>query len=95
MPAINPDEVATQLEEAAASGITPVTIEVSARPVSPTYTDIDTKAVADKAAALTKNPLALSVGGKSATVQSKVLRGWIKAVPGANGLEVQVDQVRA
>lgn len=92
--AINLDEVAAQLEQAAAGGATPVTIQVSTRPVAPKYTDVDAKAVADKAAAITKNPLALSVGGKSATIQSKVLRGWIKAVPVANGLDLQVDQAK-
>ena len=90
--AISPAEVAAQLQQAAESGAMPIAITVGTRPIEPKYTDIDAKAVADKASEVTKTPLALSVGGKSATVTTKALRSWVKAGVGPNGLELQVDQ---
>jgi len=90
--AISPAEVAAQLQQAAESGAMPIAITVGTRPIEPKYTDIDAKAVADKASEVTKTPLALNVGGKSATVTTKALRSWVKAGVGPNGLELQVDQ---
>jgi vancomycin resistance protein YoaR len=91
---LSPAEVATQLQQAAESGAMPIAITVGTRPMEPKYTDIDAKAVADKASEVTKTPLALNVGGKSATVTSKALRSWVKAGVGPNGLELQVDQAK-
>ena len=92
--AIDPNAVATQLLAAASAGSTPVIVDVSPSPTRPTRTDGEAKALAEKANAISRNPLALSVGGKSATITSKVLRSWITAVPGPDGLQLGADQAK-
>jgi hypothetical protein len=72
--AIDPNAVATQLLAAASAGSTPVIVDVSPSPTRPTRTDAKAKALAEKANAISRNPLA---GRRSATITSKVLRSWI------------------
>lgn len=92
--AIDLNEVAERLKAAAATGTTPVVISIQPKPTNPIYSDTDAKAAADKANGLAKTPLALSVGGKSATITSKQLRTWLRTAAGPTGLEVTIDQAK-
>ncbi len=86
--------LAQSLKNAAETGTTPIAVEVLPGPLDPTYTDSEAKALATKANDLTKTPLSLSLGGKSATIQSKTLRSWLSAAPSPTGLVLSADQAK-
>ncbi len=86
--------LAQSLKNAAETGTTPIAVEVLPGPLNPTITDADAKALAAKANDLTKTPLSLSLGGKSATIQSKTVRGWLTAAPTPTGLALSADQAK-
>ena len=92
--AIDTPALAGAILDAAEEGTTPIRVDVEPTPTPPTFSHADAQATADKATAITATPLALSVGGKSATVTSPILRSWLTAVPGATGLELQADQAK-
>lgn len=91
---IDINEAADRLAAAASTGTTPVVISLQPKPTLPKYSDADAKVAADKANGLAKTPLALSVGGKSATITSKQLRSWLRTAAGPSGLEVTIDQAK-
>jgi len=92
--AIDIDALAVTLVDTAEQGSTPIRVEASPVPVPPRFSDADARAVADQATTITATPLALEIGGKSATVVSATLRSWLSAVPGPDGLVLQADQAR-
>jgi hypothetical protein len=92
--AIDLDALGDSVVAAAESGTTPIRVQIDPTPTPPTYSDADAQALADRANTVTATPLALSVGGKSATVLSATLRSWLTAVPGPGGLELQADQAK-
>ena len=92
--AIDPDALAATLVDAADAGITPIRVTADPAPTPPRFSDTDAQAVADQATAATATPLALEIGGKSATVVSDTLRSWVTAVPGPTALELQADQAK-
>jgi len=92
--AIDMVDLARRLQAAAETGVTPVAVQVVPAPLAPRFSQADAQAVVDKANTFVKTPLALSVGGKSATITAKTLRGWLTLVQGPNGLEIGADQAR-
>jgi vancomycin resistance protein YoaR len=92
--AIDLSLLAQALKNAAETGTTPIAVEVLPGPLDPTFTDADAKALAAKANDLTKTPLALSVGGKSATIPGKTVRTWLAAAPRPTGLVLTADQAK-
>jgi vancomycin resistance protein YoaR len=92
--AIDPAALASSLEAAAEEGSTPIRVQADPTPTEPRFSDTDAQAVADQATEATATPLALEVGGKSATIVSETLRSWVTAVPGPTALELQADQAK-
>ena len=72
----------------------PSVVTADPAPTPPRFSDTDAQAVADQATAATATPLALEIGGKSATVVSDTLRSWVTVVPGPTALELQADQAK-
>jgi vancomycin resistance protein YoaR len=92
--AIDVADLARRLQAAADTGVTPIEVNAIPAPIAPVHGDADAQAVVDKANTFVKTPLNLSVGGKSATINAKTLRGWLTPVQGPNGLEIGADQAR-
>jgi vancomycin resistance protein YoaR len=72
----------------------PITISAEPEPVPPAMTDDDVQAVVDQANTMTANPLAVTVGDDTATVDAATVRTWLRPVPSTTGgpPTVGVDQ---
>jgi vancomycin resistance protein YoaR len=69
-------------------------VDVAPARVPPRFSDAQAEELADEANRQTRTPLALSVGGKSATIQSNTVRGWLRADTSGDRLALTVDQDR-
>ncbi len=91
----DPDEVARQIERAAADGDLPIRIKLTLRDIEPRHTDEEALALAKQATALVAAPLELRALDKVATADQATLRSWITSRPGPDGLELVVDDTLA
>ncbi len=87
----DPAAVFDGIAEAARSGRLPVVVEVAAGSVPPRFTRLDAERLADRARALTFQPLEVVAGGVAASVPQETLRSWIRSEATRRGLELRID----
>jgi vancomycin resistance protein YoaR len=80
--------VATALRTAARGGDRPLETDVGPEPLSPRFSLADAERVAERARALTSEPLDVRAGTATATIGSKTLRSWIRS---NDDLELTLD----
>lgn len=92
--ALDPEEVAARLLDAATAGEDPITINVAPDERVPQVSDADARALADRAQALTAEPITATVAGMSATFEVPEMRSWIGSRVGRDGIELTLDTER-
>ncbi len=88
------DRLATDLEVAAARGTGPITVTTETVETAPSFPDTAAEEVAAEADRISGEPLTLTVGGETATVEPATLRSWLAATPNESGLTLTIDQAR-
>jgi vancomycin resistance protein YoaR len=89
------DQVAAELTEAASSGAVPIEIDVVPVEIDPQYTEADVQAVADQGNQLAARQLVIGVGGQDRPLSPEAIRSWVRAVPSADSLALQIDPAAA
>jgi vancomycin resistance protein YoaR len=87
---ISPPSVLAALRKAGPEGL-PLRISVSRDALPPRYSLADAQDVADRAERLAAPGLAVTAGSTTAVVPASTLRGWFRADPGDDGLDLAVD----
>ena len=87
-------EVAAAIKEEARRGV-PIDVEVGRGEVKPRFDLAAVEAMAEEANELADEPLQVEAGAATATVPSRMLKTWVAALPGENGLELAVDGAKA
>ncbi len=88
---ISPPSVLAALRRAGPRGL-PLRISVARDGnLPPRFTTADAQRLADRAEQLAGQGLAVTAGPATATIPASTLRGWFKAEPGDDGLELAVD----
>jgi vancomycin resistance protein YoaR len=88
---IHAEQIARMVKAGAEAGDTPIVVDTNPDPLPPRFTTEDAAALADKANAVTKTPLALTIGARSGTIPVKTLRSLFTATPGPTALDLHVD----
>ncbi len=83
------DDLVAQLEQGMLEGDDPVTVDLATGPRSPTFTDDEAQAIADRANALVGTSLAVDVDGRETTLSGETLRNWVVAQPDEDGEHLQ------
>jgi vancomycin resistance protein YoaR len=92
---LDPEEVAGELTEAAATGDVPIEIEVDPVSIAPQYTDAEMQAVVDQGNALAGRQLQVTVSGQARLLAPEAIRSWVRAVPSGDTLGLQLDPAAA
>ena len=79
---IDLEALAGQLVAAAATGTTPISVDVAPVPTNPRFTDQDAVTLAAQATDITRSPLAVQVNGRSVAMQPTTVRSWLRSVAG-------------
>jgi hypothetical protein len=87
---ISPPSVLAALRKAGPAGL-PLRISVSRDALPPRYSLADAQDLADRAERLAAPGLPVTAGSTTAVVPAPTLRGWFRADPGDDGLELAVD----
>jgi len=88
---IDPGMLADDLLKVAKEG-TPIKVKVRRGRLAPRFTKSDADALAKRAELLVAKPLPLAAGTSTANLSTGTLRGLLSSVPGANGLDLRVDE---
>lgn len=91
---IDPADVIEKLPAAARKGV-PIKVKVRRGEVEPRFDTDDAEQVAERATALTKDPLAVRAGAAEARVPVKQLRSWLRAEATRRGLVLAVKPKEA
>jgi vancomycin resistance protein YoaR len=84
--------VAAALPAAAAKGADPVVVRAEQGDVPPRFDLTDAQQAADRATELAAHALWVRAGDTTAAVPEEVVRSWLRAVPGEDGLELLLAQ---
>lgn len=84
--------VAARLEAAAATGEDPVVVSVEQEAVPPRFDGTDAQQAVERATQLVAHPLRVRAGDVTADVPEEMIRSWLRAVPGEDGLELLLAQ---
>ncbi len=88
---IDPARIAQDARVAAERGERDITVQTQLVPLPPKASDADVQALADKANQLTDKRLAIYLGAKSGVVDTRILRSWLHASRGPEGLVLTAD----
>jgi len=92
--AINPDQLATDLVEAATKG-TPIIVKARHGGSGPRFTKSDADALAERAEALVAKPLLLVAETTTASLSPSTLRSILSSTAGSTALDLRVDEAAA
>lgn len=87
--------VAERVTEAAISGELPVVVAVEPGPLPPRFDEADAERLAERGRQLTATPLVVQAGDTSTEVPTATLQTWLRAVPVADGLQLDTDREKA
>jgi len=91
---IDPAAVADAAATAARQGQRAITVAAPVVPLPPKTTDAQVQTLVDQANQLTDKRLSIYLGNKSGVVDAKILRSWLTASLGPDGLVLSVDPAK-